>query len=150
MLKILNTAYLHIHKYQKEVNLLRIIALIKAIPYNFALKKAWPYLFLGSLLSMMVLVFSGNPQLPILQIQGLSWHHIPEISMFFFLGVWFGDFKFLSTQSLCLLDACLLLFLALPTLNGLIGHPLQVPAVVVLSAFPTYFGYFLKRYFTIH
>ena len=128
---------------------MRTIAVIKAIPYYFALKKLWPYLFLGSFLSMMTLVFSGNPKLSILPIVGLSWHHIPEILMFFFLGVWFGDFKFLSTRSLCLYDACLLLVLTLPTLNGLIEHPSGIFAVVTLATFPTFFGYFLKRCFTI-
>jgi hypothetical protein len=128
---------------------LRAIALIKDVPYYFALKKLWLYLFLGSFVSMMVLVFLGNPKLPILPIAGLSWHHIPEILMFFFLGVWLGDFKFLSTMDLCLYDACLLLVLALPTLNGLIGHPSEIFAVITLATFPSFFGYFLKRYFTI-
>ena len=61
----------------------------------FALNKPWMYLSVISLVVMMILVMVGNPLLPLPELSrsGWSWHHIPEIMTFIFLGMWWSELR---------------------------------------------------------
>lgn len=53
------------------------------------------YLSVISLAVMMILVMLGNPLLPLPELSksGWSWHHIPEITTFVFLGMWWSELR---------------------------------------------------------
>jgi len=53
-----------------------------------ALNKPWLYLCICSYVAMWLLVWMGNPLLPISSLAnyGWAWHHIPEFWLFFFWG----------------------------------------------------------------
>ena len=61
----------------------------------FALNKPWMYLSVISLAVMMILVQLGNPLLPLPELSnsGWSWHNIPEIMPFVFLGMWWSELR---------------------------------------------------------
>lgn len=61
----------------------------------FALDKPWMYLSIISLAVMMIIVAMGNPLLPVPELSkiGWSWHHIPEIMTFLFLGMWWSELR---------------------------------------------------------
>jgi len=122
---------------------------LSAILDVFALNKPWFYLVIFCLAIMWMFVLLGNPLLPIspLAQYGWAWHHIPEFFTFLFLGMWFGDFKVLSSKRINLTD---IPFLILLTIMSLIETVSFTPIVVIpIVTIPSFMGYFIKRLHTI-
>jgi hypothetical protein len=99
---------------------------------------------------MWLLVWSGNPLLPIqfLATYGWSWHHVPEILSSFFLGMWVGSFRFLSCDGFNKRDALPLLILI--TLSALTPtYFWTFWLILVIVTIPSFLGYFAIRVFRI-
>jgi hypothetical protein len=102
-------------------------------------------------LAMYVLVWLGNPLLPIEQLAmyGFAWHHIPEFFCFFFFGWFLGEIvqalhKLQPGKKIGIVDIVYLLLLALLSFLELISgfSPLVVIPIV---AIPSFLGYLIKR-----
>ncbi|MCX8154135.1 MAG: hypothetical protein N3E52_06860 [Candidatus Bathyarchaeota archaeon] len=117
---------------------------------NFmALDKPWLYLFALFAFFTILLVWLGNPLLPMqgLQEYGLAWHHIPEIISFLLFGMWLGSLGYLSTESLTYLDFLTLVLTATIILAyaKIISYLTMFPIVLTIALIPSFLGYFLVR-----
>jgi len=114
-----------------------------------AFNKPWPYLSVFCYVAMKIIVLAGNPLLPIpsLAQYGWAWHHIPEIFMFLFFGMWFGDFKILSRKKISWIDSIFLTLLMLMTFAETVSFHLIV--VIPIVTLPSFIGYFIKRWHTL-
>ena len=119
-----------------------------------ALHKPWLYLVALCYLFTMAFVALGNPALSIqaLERHGLTWHHIPEILAFSFLGVWLGSLGYLSSESLTHLDSLALFLTAVVGLAyaEVISYIKMFPVVLTIIFIPSFSGYFAIRLYTIH
>jgi len=117
-----------------------------------ALNKPWLYLWLCSYVAMVLLVWMGNPLLPIASLAnyGWAWHHIPEVLTFLFLGIWFGSWGFLSSSSFNYLDSIPLILLIITSVT----HPFLYSSlfwlVLTIVSIPSFLGYFGMRWNRIH
>ncbi len=116
----------------------------------FALDKPWPYLVVLSYFLTMVLVWSGNPLLPIeyLATNRWAWHHIPEVFGFLFFGVYLASLGYLHGESLTYLDGATLILLTIVTLSyaAVISYNEMFRIVLAIVFLPSFSGYFLARF----
>jgi hypothetical protein len=122
------------------------------IANNLALKKPWLYLSLTCYGVMWLLVWLGNPLLPIpiLANYGWCWHHIPEITSSVFFGIWVGTFGFLSDEAFSIRDGIpLLIIIALTTLAPSRYYEIFWLILIVVST-PSFMSYVFKRIYRIH
>ena len=118
-----------------------------------ALNKPWLYLFIFCYVTMMIFVQLGNPLLPIPSLAQYGWafHHIPEILGFFFIGMWFGDFKIeplFSSRRFNWFDTVPLLLLTTMSLTKIVSFPFT-SVVIMIVTIPSFTGYLIKRLYTI-
>ncbi len=116
---------------------------------SLALNKPWFYLCICSYVAMWVLVWMGNPLLPISSLAnyGWAWHHIPEILSFLFLGMWLGSLRFLSSSSFNRFDLIPLIILIITS----VAHPSYLTLslfwlILIIVTIPSFFGYFGMRW----
>jgi hypothetical protein len=118
-----------------------------------ALNKPWPYLSAFCFFLTMILVWIGNPTLPIqaLATYGWAWHHLPEILSFLFLGMWLGSLKYLSLESLTYHDSFPLFLLAIVGIAyaKTISYIKLFPIVLTIVFIPCILGYFAIRLYNI-
>jgi hypothetical protein len=90
---------------------------------------------------MLLIVWLGNPLLPIefLAQYGWAWHHIPEISGIFFLGMWFGSMKL--PQYNTFLHIALLLILIAYSVKEIISNFSILYVVIIIVSIPSFVGY---------
>jgi len=113
-----------------------------------ALNKPWLYLCICSYVAMWLLVWMGNPLLPISSLAnyGWAWHHIPEILAFLFLGMWLASWGFLSSSSFNYFD---LIPLMLLIITSVAQPPLYLSLfwlILIIVSIPSFFGYFGMRW----
>jgi len=100
---------------------------------------------------MWLLVWSGNPLLPIqfLAKEGWSWHHVPEILSSVFLGMWVGSFGFLSYDGFSIRDALpLLILIMLSTLVPTLYFGIFWIVLIIVSV-PSFLGFLVIRVYRI-
>lgn len=122
---------------------------------NFlALNKPWLYLVICFYFLALLLVFVGNPLLPIQDLAklGWAWHHIPEILSFFFLGMYLGSLGYLSLETLTYLDSFTLLLIAIVGIiyAAIISYIIMFPIVLTIVFVPSFLGYFAIRLYNIN
>ncbi len=120
------------------------------VVHFFALNKPWPYLVILCYFLTMVLVWAGNPMLP-MELFGSSrwaWHHIPEIFGFLFFGVYLASLGYLSSESLNYLDSATLILLSIVTLSyaAIISYNEMFRIVLAIVFVPSFLGYFITRF----
>lgn len=101
---------------------------------------------------MWVLVWSGNPLLPIqfLARYGLAWHHVPEILSSVFLGMWVGSFGFLSFDGFSIRDVLpLLILIALSAVAPSLYFGIFWLILIILVSIPSFFAYLAIRIYGI-
>lgn len=113
----------------------------------FALNKPWLYLTVFCWIIMQIIFLLGNPLLPssLLSKYGYAWHHIPEILMFFFSGVWWSEWKIFSSRKIQ--DVLSIIILTGVFLGYSLTISLLFAFVTVSFIFITPFlmGYLIKR-----
>ena len=117
---------------------------------NFlALNKPWLYLVACCCFFTLLFVWIGNPVLPIqaLARHGWTWHHIPEILAFFFLGMYLGSLGYLSSESLTYHDSFALFLIAVVGIvyAEIISYITLFPIVLTIVFIPSFLGYFTLR-----
>ncbi|MCW4045746.1 MAG: hypothetical protein NWE94_09565 [Candidatus Bathyarchaeota archaeon] len=114
-----------------------------------ALDKPWLYLVVLGYFSAMILVWAGNPVLPIqaLASRGWAWHHVPEILSFLFLGMWLGSLGYLSSASFTYHDSFAVFLLAVVGIGyaQIISYIKIFPVVLTIVFMPSFLGYFVTR-----
>lgn len=127
------------------------LTITKFLRYT-GLSKPWFYLGICSYVIMWLLVWSGNPLLPIqfLENGGWAWHHIPEISTFSFLGMWFGSLGFLPSDKFNYFDAIPLVMLTIISVYELASFFIIFWVVLIVVSIPSFCGYFAIRWNKIH
>jgi len=99
---------------------------------------------------MLIIVQFGNPLLPFPSLSrwGWAWHHIPEILMFLFFGMWWGEWKTFPTRRLqdviTTLIAATIMFLFSFGVNLLFAFVVGVIAVI-----PWLVGYLFVRSYSV-
>ncbi len=120
---------------------------------QLAFRKPWLYLVVSCYFLSMILVFAGNPTLPIdaLATHGWSWHHLPEVSSFLFLGMYLGSLGYLSSESFTYHDSFALFLLAVVGLGyaQIISYIRMFPVVLTIVFIPSFLGYFVIRFHNI-
>lgn len=116
----------------------------------FALDKPWPYLVILCYFLTMILVWFGNPLLPVeyLANNRWAWHHIPEIFGFLFFGVYLASLGYLHGESLTYLDSATLILLTVVTLSyaAIISYNEMFRIVLAIVFLPSFLGYFMARF----
>ncbi len=124
-----------------------------SITNQLAFRKPWLYLVASCYILSMILVLAGNPTLPIdaLGTHGWSWHHLPEVSSFLFLGMYLGSLGYLSSESFTYHDSFALFLLAVVGLGyaQIISYIRMFPVVLTIVFIPSFFGYFIIRFHSI-
>jgi len=119
-----------------------------------AFDKPWFYLFALFAFATIMLVWIGNPLLPVpaLQAYGLAWHHIPEIISFQWFGMWLGSLGYLSEESLTYRDFLTLTLTAAIILAyaRIISYLTMFPIVLTIALIPSFTSYFSIRLHQIH
>ncbi len=103
-------------------------------------------LMLSCLIIMFLLVAAGNPLLPVQSLanSGLGFHHIAEISGFFFFGMWLGILPTFYSKTFSWADPVAFLFVI--ALTYLIAQMIQPPEVAIkLAVVPSAFGFIVRR-----
>lgn len=119
----------------------------------FALNKPWLYLLVTCYFLTMLLVWLGNPALPLdfLARDGWSWHHIPEIFGFLFFGMYLANLGYLPTENLNYLDSATLILVTIVCLTyaAVISYNLMFRIVLLIVFIPSFAGYFSARFYKI-
>ena len=115
-----------------------------------ALDKPWPYLVAGCYLVTMILVWAGNPVLPLgsLARDGWTWHHVPEVFGFLFFGIYLASLGYLPMESLNYLDSATVILVAIVALTyaAVISYNQMFRIVLAIVFIPSFSGYFLARH----
>jgi len=126
------------------------VSLLRRILNCFAFNKPWFYLMLLCWLIMFIFVQFGNPLLPFpsLREYGWAWHHISEIFMFFFFGMWWSEWKIFPIrriQDVTTITLLTAIFFAYSIVYNIL---FAVVGVSIIFIIPFIVGYFIKRWHT--
>ena len=120
---------------------------LRKILTDLAFNEPWFYLMLLCVVVMMIIVQFGNPLLPFpsLSKYGWAWHHIPEIFMFFFFGIWYGEWKIFHSRrnhDVTTIILVIAIFFAWTLVKGLL---IASVLIGIIFAPPFFVGYLCAR-----
>jgi hypothetical protein len=111
------------------------------------------FLCVPFLVLMFMLVFIGNPKIPVQSLadMGIGWHHIPEVVGFFFCGMWCGVLPALysetsSSETFSWRDPVSFFITIISTsLIGLVLVQQSLEVVILYAIIPSSFGFVVRR-----